>query len=61
MTIASHCPDLLHERGPLTAEELGSECHEAGVTMSRNPTQAVINALPTGERRRPGCVLNAAS
>jgi hypothetical protein len=45
MTIASHCLALLHERGPLTAEELGSECHVAGVTTSRNPTQAVINAL----------------
>jgi hypothetical protein len=45
MTIASHCLALLHERGPLTAEELGSACHEAGVTTSRNPTQAVINAL----------------
>jgi hypothetical protein len=45
MTIASHCLALLHERGPLTAEELGSECHDAGVTTSRNPTQAVINAL----------------
>jgi hypothetical protein len=45
MTIASHCLALVHERGPLTAEELGSACHEAGVTTSRNPTQAVINAL----------------
>jgi hypothetical protein len=45
MTIASHCLALLHERGPLTPEELGSECHDAGVTTSRNPTQAVINAL----------------
>lgn len=45
MTIASHCLALLHERGPLTAEELGSECQVAGVTTSRNPTQAVINAL----------------
>jgi len=45
MTIASHCLALLHERGPLTAEELGSECHEAGATTSRNPTQAVVNAL----------------
>jgi hypothetical protein len=45
MTIASHCLALLHERGPLTADELGSACHEAGVTTARDPTQAVINAL----------------
>jgi hypothetical protein len=45
MTIASHCLALLHERGPLTAEELGLACHEAGVTTSRNPTQAVNSAL----------------
>lgn len=45
MTIASHFLALLRERGPLTADELGSACHEAGVTTSRNPTQAVINAL----------------
>jgi hypothetical protein len=45
MTIASHCLALLHELGPLTAEELGSACHDAGVTTARNPTQAVINAL----------------
>jgi len=45
VTIASHCLALLHEHGPLTPEELGAACRDAGVTASRHPEQAVISAL----------------
>ena len=45
MTIASHCLALLHEHGPLTPEELGAACRDAGVTASRHPEQAVNSAL----------------
>lgn len=45
MTIASHCVSLIREHGPLTAEELGAACLEAGVTASRQPDRSVISAL----------------
>ena len=45
MSIASHCIELIRERGPLTAEELGRLCREAGVTRAQDPLQAVVNAL----------------
>jgi hypothetical protein len=45
VTIASHCLSLLHERGPLTAEELGSACRDAGVTTAQQPAQAAASAL----------------
>jgi len=45
MSIASHCIELIRERGPLTAEQLGRWCREAGVTRAQDPVQAVVNAL----------------
>lgn len=45
MTIASHCLSLIREHGPLSAEELGAACLEAGVTASRTPDRSVISAL----------------
>jgi hypothetical protein len=45
MTIASHCVALIREHGPLTPDELGDACREAGVTTSRQPANAVKSAL----------------
>ena len=45
MTIASHCIELIRERGPLTAEQLGGSCRDAGVTQAKDPVLAVVNAL----------------
>jgi hypothetical protein len=45
VTIASHCLALIHARGPLSADELGAACLEAGVTASRQPANAVTSAL----------------
>jgi hypothetical protein len=45
MTIASHCLSLIREHGPLSADELGAACREAGVTASRQPASAVASAL----------------
>jgi hypothetical protein len=45
MTIASHCLALILEHGPLSAEQLGAACREAGVTASRQPTNAASSAL----------------
>jgi hypothetical protein len=45
MTIASHCLSLIREHGPLSADELGAACLADGVTVSRQPAQAVISAL----------------
>jgi hypothetical protein len=45
MTIASYCLELLREHGPLSADELGAACRDAGVTASRQPAQAVTSAL----------------
>lgn len=45
MTIASHCLALIRERGPLSAEELGAACREAGATAARAPAQSVTTAL----------------
>jgi hypothetical protein len=45
MTIASHCLSLIREHGPLTAEQLGAACLEAGVTASRTPDRSVGSAL----------------
>ena len=45
MTIASHCLSLIREHGPLSADELGAACLADGVTVSRQPAQAVASAL----------------
>ena len=45
MTIAGHCIELLRERGPLTADELGEACRAAGVTKAANPATSVSSAL----------------
>jgi hypothetical protein len=45
MTIADHCLDLLRDRGPMTAQDLGAACRFAGLTTARQPEVAVRGAL----------------
>jgi hypothetical protein len=45
MSIASHCADLIRDRGPLTAEELGQACREAGLSRASKPAVSVAGAL----------------
>ena len=45
MTIASYCVELLSDRGPLTAEELGRACQEVGLSAAKDPSTSVAGAL----------------
>jgi hypothetical protein len=45
MTIAEHCLELLREKGPMTAADLGNACRWAKLTTARQPDLSVRSAL----------------